>query len=237
MRAIIAQVRQRRRRGARRADAPLRPARSGQHRHPRERGRDRGGRGGLRQGDSWRRWSSRATASRPITPPDADRRPLHRCARRGARLALDGGRIGRPLRAGRARQLSELGADERRAGQGRRRAAHRHGRALARRRDQSAGAGRRAAGRRRRDLSHRRRAGRGGAGLRHRDDRAGRQDRRAGQRLCRRRQAPGVRHGRHRFDRRPLRGAGDRRPATTIPTGSPPTCWRRPSTTPPPSPS
>ena len=63
--------------------------------------------------------------------------------------------------------------------------------------------------------------------------RAGRQDRRPRQRLCRRRQAPGLRHGRHRHDRRPVRGAGDRRRATTIPTGSPPTSWPRPSTTPP----
>ena len=35
----------------------------------------------------------------------------------------------------------------------------------------------------------------------------------------------------------PVRGAGHRRQATTIPSGSPPTCWRRPSTTPPRSPS
>ena len=41
--------------------------------------------------------------------------------------------------------------------------------------------------------------------------RAGRQDRRARQRLCRRRQAAGLRHGRHRHDRRPVGGAGDRR--------------------------
>ena len=41
---------------------------------------------------------------------------------------------------------------------------------------------------------------------------AGRQDRRAGQRLCRRRQAPRVRHGRHRHDRGPVRGADHRRP-------------------------
>ena len=85
--------------------------------------------------------------------------------------------------------------------------------------------------RRRRDLPRRRRAGRRRAGLRHGDHRAGGQDRRARQRLCRRRQAPGVRHGRHRHDRRAVRGAGHRRRATTIRTGSPPTCWPRPSTT------
>ena len=68
-------------------------------------------------------------------------------------------------------------------------AAHRHGGAGAGRQAQSAGAGRRAARRRRRDLPRRRRAGGGGAGLRHRDHRAGRQDRRPRQRLCRRGQA------------------------------------------------
>ena len=58
------------------------------------------------------------------------------------------------------RLLSQLGADERHPGQGRRRAARRHGRAVAERRAQPAGAGRRRAGRRRGDLSRRRRAGR-----------------------------------------------------------------------------
>ena len=42
-------------------------------------------------------------------------------------LALDGDRGGRALRAGRHRRLSVLGADERGAGQGRRRAADGHG--------------------------------------------------------------------------------------------------------------
>ena len=37
---------------------------------------------------------------------------------------------------------------------------------------------------------------------------------------------------RHRHDRRAVRGADHRRPRAPIPTGSPPTCWRRPSTTP-----
>ena len=57
----------------------------------------------------------------------------------------------------------------------------------------------------------RRRAGDRRARLRHRDDRAGRQDHRPRQRLGRRRQAPGVRPRRHRHDRRPVRGAGPRR--------------------------
>ena len=69
-------------------------------------------------------------------------------------------------------------------------------------------------------------------GLWHRDHQAGRQDRRPGQRLCRGGQAPRLRQGRHRHDRRALRGADPRRPAPAIPTGSPPTCWRRPSMTP-----
>ena len=46
-------------------------------------------------------------------------------------------------------------------------------------------------------------------GTRH--DQAGGQDRRSRQCLCGRRQAAGVRHGRHRHDRRPLRSAGHRR--------------------------
>ena len=62
-----------------------------------------------------------------------------------------------------------------------------------------------------RDLPRRRRPGGGRARLRHGDDRAGRQDRRPRQCLCRRRQAPRFRQGRHRHDRRPVRGAGDRR--------------------------
>ena len=43
------------------------------------------------------------------------------------------------------------------------------------------------------------------------DDRAGRQDRRARQRLCGGRQAPRLRQGRHRHDRGPFRGADPRR--------------------------
>ena len=61
--------------------------------------------------------------------------------------------------------------------------------------------------RRRRDLRARRRAGGGGDGARHRDDRAGRHDRRPRQRLCRRGQAAAVRPRRHRSVRRPDRNA------------------------------
>ena len=45
------------------------------------------------------------------------------------------------------------------------------------------------------------------------NDPAGRQDRRSRQRLRRRGQAAGVRHGRHRLDCGPFRSPGDRRPA------------------------
>jgi histidinol dehydrogenase len=85
------------------------------------------------------------------------------------------------VRAGRVGILSEFGADERRPGEGRGRAARRHG-----------GPDRRAwsirwswrqhmSRRRRRSLPDRRRAGDRGARLRNGDDQAGRQDRRAGQ--------------------------------------------------------
>ena len=50
------------------------------------------------------------------------------------------------------------------------------------------------------------------AGIRDRDDRAGRQDHRAGQCLCRRRQTPCVRKGRDRHDRGTVRDSRDRRP-------------------------
>ena len=79
---------------------------------------------------------------------------------------------------------------------------HRHGGADAGRRDQRRRARRRQDRRRHRDLPHRRRAGDRRAGLWHRDHPAGQQDLRPRQRLCRGRQAPGVRHRRHRHDRR-----------------------------------
>ena len=81
-------------------------------------------------------------------------------------------------------------------------------------------------------LPHRRRPGDRRARLRHRDDRAGRQDHRPRQRLGGGGQAPGLRPRRHRHDRRPLRGAGDRRRRRTTPTGWRSTCSPRPSTTP-----
>ena len=209
----------------------------GQGRYPRERGGNRGGGGGMRR--RYARCAEPRTRPhrKPSPAPAAARRQLHRRTRRRTGLALDGRGIGRALRAGRSRQLSELRADERGAGQGGRGAARGHGRALARRRDEPAGAGRRASGRRIGDLPHRRRAGRGGAGLRHRDDPAGGQDRRSRQRLRRRCQAAGVRHGRHRLDCGTFRSPGDRRPAQRSRSGSPPICSHRPSTTPRPRPS
>ncbi len=86
-----------------------------------------------------------------------------------------------------------------------------HGGAGAGRKAFSLGIGGGQARRRRRNLSHRRRAGGGRARLRHRDDSTRGQDRRARQRLCGGGQAPGVRPGRHRHDRRSLRGAHPRR--------------------------
>ena len=178
----------------------------------RHQGRDRGGGRRLR-GRGPRRARLRPRPHRGLSPPPASpRRSFHRCARRRARLALDGDRRRRALCAGRHRRLSVLGADERRAGEGRGRAAPRHGGAGAGRRAQSPGARRGRACRHRRDLPRRRRAGGGGARLRHRDHRPGRQDRRPRQRLCRGGEAPGVRQGRHRHDRRPVRGADPRRP-------------------------
>ena len=130
--------------------------------------RDRRGGGRLRPRGA-RRADARARPHRGLSPPpEADGRPLHRRARRRARPPLDRDRGGRPLRAGRHRRLSVVGADERGAGQGRRRAAPRHGGAGAGRQAQPAGAGGGEARRRRRDLSRRRRAGGGGARLRHR---------------------------------------------------------------------
>ena len=96
-------------------------------------------------------------------------RRLHRRHRHAARRALSAARVGRRLRAGRHGGLSVLGADEHRAGQGGGRAAHRHGRADAGRRAQSAGHAGGRDRRRRRDLAHRRRPGGGGARLRHRN--------------------------------------------------------------------
>ena len=162
--------------------------------------------------------------------PQDDR--YRRRPRRRARHALDGDRRGRPLRPRRHRRLSELGADERGAGQGRRRRAHRHGRADAGRRHSTRWCWpRRGSPASTRSIASaaRRRSPRSPtapATIRPVAKIVG-----PGQRLCRRRQAPGLRHRRHRHDRRPVRGAGRRRRATTTRTGSPPTCSPRPSTT------
>ena len=168
-----------RRSGAERLHAQIRQARSRPRRSQGDRRRDRGG--ALLPAAARR--STRSTSPAPhrgLSPPaDAAGRSLYRCARRRARLALDRDRGGRPLRAGRHRGLSVLGADECGAGKGRRRAAARDGGAVARRRTQPAGAGGGETCRRRRDLPHRRRASGRGARLWHRDHRAGRQDRRA----------------------------------------------------------
>jgi histidinol dehydrogenase len=76
----------------------------------------------------------------------------------------------------------------------------------------TAGAGRRLRGRRHPRLHHRRRAGRGRAGLRHGHRAQGGQDHRPRQRLCGQRQKARVRHRGHRHDCRPERnfGAGRR---------------------------
>ena len=150
-----------------------------------------------------------ARAHRRVSPPAAAAGArLPGRARRRPRPALAADRRGRDLRAGRHRRVPELGADERAAGQDRRRRAPGHDRACPRRRAQPPGPGRGAPRRGRRDLPGRRRPGDRRTRVRHRDHRRGRQDRRARQRLCRRSQAPGVRPGRHRHDRRPV---GDRR--------------------------
>ncbi len=130
-----------RRSGAKGLHAQIRPARSRLCRDESDRGRDRGGARELRPRRA-RRAGPGARPNRGLSPPPiAARRSLHRRARRRTRLALDRDRSRRALRAGRHRGLPVLGADERGAGQGRRRAAHRHGGAGAGRRTQSAGAG------------------------------------------------------------------------------------------------
>ena len=62
--------------------------------------------------------------------------------------------------------------------------------------------------------------------------RPGRQDRRPRQCLCGGGQAPRLRQGRHRHDRRPLRGAGARRQHRQSRLDRRRSCWRRPSMTP-----
>ena len=117
----------------------------------------------------------------------------------------------RLLRPGRALSDGGLGAHVDRDREGRGRAPHHRLRAAVQGRAASGDRRRDAPGRRRRDLRPRRRAGGGRHGARHRDHRARRHDRGAGQRLCRRGQAPAVRARRHRSPRRADRDAGHRR--------------------------
>ena len=168
---IIADVRAPRRCGGRRLHAEVR---QGRHRrrgpaHLRCRATRRGGQGaaGAARGARLRRPAHRGLPSRAA----AQGRRLHRRHRHAARRALSAARVGRRLRARRHGGLSVLGADEHRAGQGGGRAAHRHGRADAGRRAQSAGHAGGRDRRRRRGLAHRRRPGGGRAGLRHAIDR------------------------------------------------------------------
>ena len=142
---------------------------------------------------------------------DAARPRGRDAARRGARPQAHPGELDRLLRAGRALPHGRLGAhvDRDRAGRGRE--AHRRLRAAVQGRPASRDRRRHAFRRRRRHLRARRRAGGGRDGARHRDDPAGRHDRRAGQRLCGGGEAPAVRPRRHRPAGRPDRDADHRR--------------------------
>ena len=135
-RGIIAAVRPRRRCGAARADAAVRPVAAARGRAALRARRDRRPpaptarptrAGGARSGGRADRGLPRAASCRRMTSwVDAQRRP--------PRAALAAARRGRALRAGRHRRLSELGADERDPGPGGRGRAGGHGRADARRR-------------------------------------------------------------------------------------------------------
>ena len=167
-------------RGAGRLHPPLRPPGRGVHRR-RPPGRRRGDRGRPRRlpaggagGPDLRRRADRGVPCRA----DPRRPHAHGRPRRHRGLALDRARIGRALRAGRHGELSLLRVDERDPRTRRRRAAHRHGGADARRAIEPARAGRRPSLRGPRSLSRRRGAGGGGPGLRHRAHRTGGQDRR-----------------------------------------------------------
>ena len=139
-----------------------------------------------------------ACAQLPRGAEEGERRELE-LPRSGRHAAGPEGHAAGPrrhLRAGRQGGLSVVGADERHPGpRGRRRRDH-HGGADPARREEPAGAGRGARRRRHPRLHHRRRAGRGRAGLRHRDRAARGQDHRPRQRLRGQRQAPRVRPGR-----------------------------------------
>ena len=132
-------------------------------------------------------------------------------ARRRARPQAHPGELDRLLRAGRALSDGRLGAHVDRHRAGGRREAHHRLRAAVQGRAASGHRRRHAFRRRRRDLRARRRAGGRRHGARHRDDRAGRHDRRPRQRLRGGGQAPAVRPRRHRPARRADRDAGHRR--------------------------
>ena len=233
VRDIIAQVRARRRCGADRADAAVRPPRSRQGRHPRQRGRDRGGRGGVRPGDAAALELARARIEshhRRQLPRD-DRYTDALGAELGSRwtavesvgLYVPGGLASYPSSvlmnavpakvAGVPRVAMVVPSPGGEMNPLVLAAAHLAG------------------------VSEIYRIGgaQAVAALAYGTETiaTGRQDRRPRQRLRRRRQAAGVRHGRHRLHRRAVRSARHRRQGTTIPNGSPPTCWPRPSTTPP----
>ena len=121
------------------------------------------------------------------------------------------GQLDRLLRAGRALSDGRLGAHVDRHRQGRRREAHHRLRAAVQGRAAPGDRRRHAFRRRRRHLRAGRRAGGRRHGARHRDDRAGRHDRRPRQRLCGGGQAPAVRPRRHRPACRADRDADHRR--------------------------
>ena len=136
---------------------------------------------------------------------------VHRSRRHAARPERHAARAGRHLCSRRQGGVSVVGADERAAGECRRRVRDHHGRPDAGRRQKCAGARRGATRRRHARVRDRRCAGHRGARLRYGDDSRGRQDRRPRQCLCGRGQAPRVRRGRHRHDRRPVGDPGHRR--------------------------
>ena len=157
-------------------------------------------------------------------------------SRRRARPQAHPGERDRLLRPGRALSDGRLRAHVDRHRQGRRREAHHRLRAAVQRRPASGDRRGDAFRRRRRDLCARRRAGGGGDGARHRDDRAGRHDRRPRQRLCRRSQAAAVRPRRHRPAGGADRDAGHRRRQRRRRDVRDRPAWARPSTGRPPLP-
>ena len=128
-------------------------------------------------------------------------------SRRRARPQAHPGERDRLLRAGRALSDGRVRAHVDRHRQGRGREAHHRLRAAVQGRPASGDRRGDAFRRRRRDLRARRRAGGGRDGARHRDDRAGRHDRRPRQRLCGGGEAAAVRPRRHRSAGGPDRNA------------------------------